>query len=187
MRKTIVALYDSAAQAEAARQSLLAAGFDETDLDLHSDGGFGGSMDGHGAVVATMIGWGMPEAEAHQYAEGLRRGGTLLTASLASDEAVSRATGILEPTGRVDLSERSAQWRNDTMTDTSTGSGLAGAAASMRDANAAPHVDQTQSAQNQSAPFPATRTEKAGAPMEGPLAEDIDRADRGTLDRGRLP
>jgi hypothetical protein len=164
-RKTIVALYDTPAEAQAARQSLIAAGFDEMNLDITADGGFGGSMEGHGGVVAMIMGWGVPESEAHAYAEGLRQGGALLTASFASDDAVSRASTLLRSNTQAPSTTGPAE-------RTADGAGLGAGAAAMRDANREAQADRTPSAGTQGAEA---------------LKADIDRADRGTIDRGRLP
>lgn len=48
-----------------------------------------------GGVVGALISSGVPEEDAHVYAEGVRRGGTLVTAQVEEDEAVS-AEAILD-------------------------------------------------------------------------------------------
>jgi len=118
-RKTIVALYDRRTEAEAVRQELLDAGFDDLTVDVVFDGGFGGANDGHGGLYSLLIGWGVPDEEAHVYAEAVRTGGALVAVSLTRVEAVNRALAILDPDGA-----RSAP--------------LGQAAAAMRGVNAAP-------------------------------------------------
>lgn len=118
-RKTIVALYDRRSEAEAARQQLLDAGFDDLNIEVVADGGFGGSNDYHGGLFVLLSGWGVPAEEAHEYAEGVRQGGALVTVSLLRMSAVQRALSILEP-------------------DSPRSTTLGQAAAAMRDANAAP-------------------------------------------------
>ncbi len=46
------------------------------------------------------------------YAEGLRRGGTMVSVR-ASDPDVDRTIAILEQHGSVDLDERETQWRSE--------------------------------------------------------------------------
>ena len=118
-RKTIVALYDRRTEAEAVRQELLDAGFDDLTVDVVFDGGFGGSNDGHGGLYCLLTGWGVPHDEAHVYAEAVRRGGALVAVSLIRMTAVQRALAILDPDG-----VRSSP--------------LSQAAAAMRSVNAAP-------------------------------------------------
>lgn len=123
-RKTIVALYDRRTEAEAVRQDLLDAGFDDLTVEVVFDGGFGGSNDGHGGLYCLLTGWGVPDEEAHVYAEAVRRGGALAVVSLTRMAAVQRALAILDPDGRNPVGARSAP--------------LGQAAAAMRGVNAAP-------------------------------------------------
>jgi len=118
-RKTIVALYDRRAEAEAVRKELLDAGFDDLNIEVVADGGFGGSNDFHGGLFVLLSGWGVPHEEAHEYAEGVRLGGALVAVSLLRTSAVQSALSILEPDG--------ARTTN-----------LGHAAAAMREANTAP-------------------------------------------------
>ncbi len=94
-RRTIVALYDRHGEAEAARKELLDAGFDDLTIELISEGGFGGANDGHGGLYVQLAGWGLPDADAHLYAEGVRLGGSLLAVSLLRTAAVERALAVL--------------------------------------------------------------------------------------------
>jgi uncharacterized protein (TIGR02271 family) len=69
-----------------------------------------------GAVVGSLAGSlteiGVSEADAHAYAEGVRRGGTLVT--VRADEVLAdRVIAILDDEGTVDLNERSAAWRRE--------------------------------------------------------------------------
>jgi uncharacterized protein (TIGR02271 family) len=69
---------------------------------------------GVGAVAGGLIGAltsaGVPEEHAHYYAEGVRRGGTLVTVS-ADDEDAEEVMRILNRHNPVDIEERAAQWR----------------------------------------------------------------------------
>lgn len=64
-----------------------------------------------GGMLGALIGAGIPEDEAHVYAEGVRRGGTLVTVS-ASDTMAERAADILTRAGAIDVKRRSEQWRS---------------------------------------------------------------------------
>ncbi|MEP6988052.1 MAG: YsnF/AvaK domain-containing protein, partial [Chloroflexota bacterium] len=48
-----------------------------------------------GGIVAGLVDLGVPEEEAHQYAEGVRRGGALVSVELNQDEQVTRAEEVL--------------------------------------------------------------------------------------------
>jgi len=70
---------------------------------------------GVGAAIGGIIGGlteaGVPEEHAGYYAEGIRRGGTLVLVQSDDDARASRAAEILEKDGAVDIEERAAQWR----------------------------------------------------------------------------
>jgi hypothetical protein len=58
-----------------------------------------------GGLIGALTDSGVPEADAHVYAEGVRRGGTLVTAKV-EDAVAPEAKAILERSNRVDLVER---------------------------------------------------------------------------------
>ncbi len=58
------------------------------------------------------------------YTEGLRRGGTLLTAHV-DETHVDRAIEILEQHGSIDLDERETSWRGEGWTGGSTAAAMA--------------------------------------------------------------
>jgi len=63
-----------------------------------------------GGLVGGLAGLGVPEEEAGHYAEGVRRGGALVTVS-APDERVDEAAMILNRHGAVDIDQRTSQYR----------------------------------------------------------------------------
>ena len=69
---------------------------------------------GVGAVAGGLIGAltdiGVPEEQAGYYAEGVRRGGVLVTVR-AEDNLVDRAVEIMERHKAVDVEQRAAYWR----------------------------------------------------------------------------
>ena len=69
-----------------------------------------------GALVGGLLGGltslGIPEEEAHVYAESLRRGGTLVSVTIP-EERVELATATLDQHNPVDIDERSATWRQE--------------------------------------------------------------------------
>lgn len=65
-----------------------------------------------GGIVGAMIESGVPEKDAHLYAEGIRRGGSLVVAKVDEDKAAS-AEAILTRSRSVDLSERRAAYANE--------------------------------------------------------------------------
>jgi hypothetical protein len=63
-----------------------------------------------GGVVAALIDSGVSKEEAPYYAEGVRRGGTLITVQ-AADADASRARDILSRHSAVNIKERSTNWK----------------------------------------------------------------------------
>ncbi|KAA0580840.1 YsnF/AvaK domain-containing protein [Azospirillum sp. Sh1] len=114
---------------------------------------------GSGGMLTRLAGWGVPNQDAQVYAEGVRRGGSLLKVRLDEDD-VDRAMEVLERGNVVDVEERGSAYRESGWTGydetadyyddrsaeeerlryspgrtTVTTSGLTGAAAAMRDVN----------------------------------------------------
>jgi uncharacterized protein (TIGR02271 family) len=95
---------------------------------------------GSGGILSRLRSAGVPEDDSHMYAEGVRRGGSLVIARLADDN-VDRGLEIMSNYRPVDIDERGSQWRTEGWTryDESagpyTGSGLTDAAAAMRTTN----------------------------------------------------
>jgi len=75
-------------------------------------GAVGGALVGGagGGVIGAMIGNGIPEEHAHVYAEGVRRGGTLV-AVRAEDRLAPTVEAILQKYGRVDPVARGNAYR----------------------------------------------------------------------------
>jgi uncharacterized protein (TIGR02271 family) len=65
-----------------------------------------------GGLVGSLVGAGVPEHDAHAYAEGVRRGGALVTVR-ASESEVNRIIDILDDEGTVDLDERQSTWQSE--------------------------------------------------------------------------
>ncbi len=65
-----------------------------------------------GGLVGALVDAGLTEDEAHAYAEGIRRGGTMVTARV--DESLADPVlDILAAEGTVNMGQRTAQWRNE--------------------------------------------------------------------------
>jgi uncharacterized protein (TIGR02271 family) len=80
-----------------------------------------------GGLVGALVDMGIPEEEAEYYAEGVRRGGTLVTVT-AADEMANQAASIMENYDPINVEERASQWQE---------SGWTGF-----NANAAPYTDE---------------------------------------------
>jgi len=65
-----------------------------------------------GGMIGALVGAGIPEEHAHAYAEGIRRGGTLVTVR-TEQRFVDTAVHILDDDGTVDMDQRTTSWRNE--------------------------------------------------------------------------
>ena len=65
-----------------------------------------------GGIIGALTDSGVSESEAHVYAEGIRRGGSLVTARV-ENERVGEAVAILDRHRPVDADARAAAYRND--------------------------------------------------------------------------
>jgi hypothetical protein len=63
-----------------------------------------------GGLMGSLVGSGVDESDAHVYAEGVRRGGTLVSVR-GSEGRVDEAERILADHPAVDVSSRAADWR----------------------------------------------------------------------------
>lgn len=62
-----------------------------------------------GGLVGALVGLGLPEHEAHVYAEGVKRGNILVTVQ-ASAEQMAAVTDIFTQANAVDVSTRRQEW-----------------------------------------------------------------------------
>ena len=85
-----------------------------------------------GGVSGALIDAGVDENDAHSYAEGIRRGGALVTVR-ASETEVDRVLDILDDEGTVNFDERENSWRSEGWTGAGTMGTTASAAASTSD------------------------------------------------------
>ena len=65
-----------------------------------------------GGIIGSLANAGIDERDAHVYAEGMRRGGTLVVARVHDDEA-GRANAILLRCGAIDTNSRRSEYAAD--------------------------------------------------------------------------
>ena len=133
--RTLTAFFDTRAAADQAISDLEAAGIPRQHIS-RVDGGTSSTTTttetGSTGFLASLKDMFMPEEDRYGYAEGLNRGGFLV--SVKTDEAnYTRVMDILDRDGAVDMDEREASWRSQGWTGqggtTSTSSSTAGYAA----------------------------------------------------------
>ena len=117
----ITAFFDTRASAEKAKAEVLALGLgSDTVTVTEGRSGAAEGLTGKESTVGTGHEglWGSlknifaPEDDKHVYAEGLHRGGFLLTAH-TSEADYDRVLHILDSEGAIDMDEREAQWRQE--------------------------------------------------------------------------
>jgi uncharacterized protein (TIGR02271 family) len=113
--RTITAMYDSRSQADAARDQLVGIGVPSADINIRGTSG-GTSTGGTTMADDNRSFWDdlkdlfVPDEDRHTYAEGVRRGGSLLTANVPAG-LEDQAIDVLERSGAVDLDTRASEWR----------------------------------------------------------------------------
>ena len=114
MSRTITALFDTKADADAGAERLRQAGVDAGHVSVHDQtthrvGGTSstGTDKGLWASIKSVF---VPHEDRQAYEEGLRRGGFLLTADV-DDDRTPAAVAALDGANTVDLDARTEQWR----------------------------------------------------------------------------
>jgi uncharacterized protein (TIGR02271 family) len=128
--RTITAMFNSRAEAERAIQALASQpGIDRDAVHL----GSGSQANEQEGFLSSLKSLFVPDEDRSGYAEGMRRGGAVVTAQV-EESRLDGAMDVLEQHGAVDLDEREAEWRKSGWTG-STAAGTAAAAGTVSDGN----------------------------------------------------
>ena len=106
MASTVVGLFESRSEAEAALNDLVGNGFDRGDIDLKDDMRHGGL--GFDKLMIELEGEGVPADDARLYAEGVRSGDALEIAHTDDDKA-TLAQDIMNRHGALDIHDAFTQ------------------------------------------------------------------------------
>ncbi len=125
--RTITAMFDSRAEAERATEDLVREiKLARTAVRLDAGTGTGtATPQEQKGFLASLRDLFVPDEDRQTYAEGLRRGGAMVSAQVEETQ-IDRAMDVLERSGAVDLDEREAEWRRSGWTG---GAAAAGAGA----------------------------------------------------------
>jgi uncharacterized protein (TIGR02271 family) len=125
----VTAFFDSRTDAEEAISRLHAAGIDRDSIRLTPSSEQGAETSGGTSTQsfpeASAGLWDslrdlfLPDEDRHTYAEGLRRGGYLVSVD-ASDADYERVIDILDDEGTIDIDERASSWRSEGWSGSST-------------------------------------------------------------------
>ena len=116
-RRTITAFFDDRGEADRAVEKLVAAGIGRSDVrvveggDSTSTSTSGSSTGEGGGFWDSLTDLFLPDEDRHTYAEGLRRGGYLVT--VTTDANYETALEILDDDGTIDIGEREGSWRSE--------------------------------------------------------------------------
>jgi uncharacterized protein (TIGR02271 family) len=137
MSRTITALFDTRADAEAGRQRLLDANLDMGNVNIYdksSIGEAGYSSHSEPGMWGSIKNAFLPDEDRHTYEEGVRRGGFLLIADV-DDHQADEAVRALDNANvnSVDIEDRANQWKSQGWTPPAAapaaGAGMAAATA----------------------------------------------------------
>ena len=112
MPRTLTAMFETRAAAEATRQKLVQAGVSNSEIDLQDEGTYSTEgttphKEGLMAGIKSMFG---AHDDHHAYAEGLSRGHVLISATVA-DAQTEQAIQVLHSSDAIDLDARESEWR----------------------------------------------------------------------------
>ena len=99
MQFTVLAMAKDPAHARSMAKALEEAGFDRE--DVADDSGF----------MSGLRCAGVPEQEAHAYAEGVRRGGAVVAVGAADRIEANRAAIVMSRQGALDIEQCAAGWK----------------------------------------------------------------------------
>jgi hypothetical protein len=130
--RTMTAMYDTRGAAESARDDLVALGIPSANVTIRgtesgaSTSSTSSTTEDKG-FLDSLADLFFPEEDQHTYAEGVRRGGYLLSARVP-DGLEGQATDVLERYDPVDVDERAESWRQSGWAGyPASGAGTAGA------------------------------------------------------------
>ena len=184
--RTLAAFFDTKGAADKAIADLEAIGIPKHHITMVA----GGSTSGAGATTLAPQHEGflqslkdlfMPEEDQYSYAEGLRRGGYLV--SIRTEEAnYNRVLDILDRDGAVDMDERESTWRSEGWTGYQAGAipmAASGLAATDTAYRAAPATASSQ-------PLVAKGTTTEGSDEIIPVYEESLQVGKREVSHGRL-
>lgn len=145
--RTLTAMFNSRAEAERAAQQLAGQlGMERAMVRISPEAGASDASQEAArphretGFFASLRDLFLPEEDRHAYAEGMRRGGMLVSVQVGLDQ-VDQAADILEEAGAVDLDQQETDWRESGWTGRDAGAPVAAAPLAAR-AAAAPGGDE---------------------------------------------
>jgi uncharacterized protein (TIGR02271 family) len=198
MMRIITAMFDSRNQAEAAVQRLT----HELNLDRDLIQVYAADTTSTTATTSSTQDTGLwasikdlfvPDEDRYAYAEGMRRGGTVVSVQVEEDR-LDDAMSILESDGAVDLDSREAEWRQsgwtgyqaDAVTNTTVASSPSTAGLGVAAAGAAATAGMTAHTGLENRTATAASTTHVGGEQVIPIVEEQVRVGKRDVERGRV-
>ena len=136
-RRLVTVFFDSRGEAEDAIESLVDAGVSRDSIrfmpgderDLTDASGTSAHAEPRG-FWDSLGDWLLPDEDRSTYAEGLRRGGYLLSVD-ASDAQYETVIDILDDEGTIDIDERAESWRSEGWAGATSADVLSGSTANL--------------------------------------------------------
>jgi len=133
--RTVTAFFEDRSAADNAVARLISAGVSRNNVRLvqgeQPGGSTGASMantsSSQGGFMDALKDLFMPDEDRYTYAEGLRRGGYLVTVTAGTAD-YDRVLDILDDEGTIDIGERESSWRSEGWAGYTGGAGLGGMA-----------------------------------------------------------
>ncbi len=193
-RRLVTAFFDSRTDAEEAISRLHAAGIARDGIRLtpseqssDTSGGTGNQSfpEASAGLWDSLRDLFLPEEDRHTYAEGLRRGGYLVSVH-ASDADYERVIDILDDEGTIDIDERSSAWRSEGWTGTSDV--LSGSSANLTTGSSGTSGTATSTGSSLGAPSMSTASERTTGDRDEviPVAEEELHVGKRDVSHGRV-
>jgi uncharacterized protein (TIGR02271 family) len=201
-RRTVTAFFDSRSDADEAISRLYSEGVSRDSIrlvpgyerDSDASGSPSGGASPNSALGDASVGFFeslrdlfLPDEDRHTYAEGLRRGGFLVTVS-ASDAEYEKVLDILDDEGTIDIDERADSWRAEGWSGTATSDALSGSTANLpTGSTTGAQTRSTTSAIGSTAASSASRDRATGERDEViPVAEESLNVGKRDVSHGRV-
>lgn len=179
--RNATAYFETRAAADAAVNDLVAAGIVRDQISVAGTGAFGTTpTSGDRSFWEELKDLFLPAEDRYAYAEGLRRGGVLVSVRTEGSD-YERVLEILDRDGAVDLDKQEASWREEGW----TGYPGEGAAASTA-ASVASQTDLGAVSPSKTAGSPRMATASAGTEEVVPVYEEQLRVGKRDVSHGRV-
>jgi len=140
--RNLTAFFDERDDAEEAAEKLRSLGLTDASVRLIGGEDYASrATDDDKGFWESIADFFFPDEDRATYAEGLRRGGYLVTVSAIPAEYYEQALDILDDEGSIDVDERSASWRSEGWTGASTAGSSASSYSGIREAGYADTSD----------------------------------------------